>query len=197
MAAADAGDISSVVAALGDTYEWPSQFAALKDRLQPDAKLLRDSWQRLDTALSKELAELKELGTRAIPEVAFSEIQANGGRLPADVEAQVRKRGVCIVRGVVDQEKARGWKAGVQQYAKENPSHVGFPKHDPQVLELYWSKPQVEARQHENMHETMLALNQLLYPPWELFFYFLYIYIYIIIIYIYIYIYIYKKSKFY
>lgn len=158
--ASDAGDISSVVAALGDTFEWPAEFAELKQRLRPDPKLLQESWQRLDAALERELAELKALGQAAIPVVSFADIQAQGG-LPKDVEAQVRKRGVVIVRNVVEPQQARDWKTGVQDYAKANPDHIGFPKDDPQVLELYWSKPQVEARQHENMHKTMLALNRL------------------------------------
>eukprot|EP00413_Alexandrium_margalefii_P002325 CAMPEP_0204520622 /NCGR_PEP_ID=MMETSP0661-20131031/5358_1 /ASSEMBLY_ACC=CAM_ASM_000606 /TAXON_ID=109239 /ORGANISM="Alexandrium margalefi, Strain AMGDE01CS-322" /LENGTH=477 /DNA_ID=CAMNT_0051526189 /DNA_START=25 /DNA_END=1458 /DNA_ORIENTATION=- len=160
-AAESAGDLSSVVSAIGDTYDWPEEFAALKERLRPDAQLLREAWQRLDSALDVELAEIARRRRDAIPVVDFSSIQQNGGRIPSELEADVRKRGVVIVRGVVDSDQARGWKTAVQRYARDNPSHVGFPKDNPQVLELYWSKPQLEARQHANMHATMLAVNRL------------------------------------
>jgi len=157
----NAGDISSVVASLGDTYAWPDAFGELKERLRPDPEKLAAAWSRLETALEGELAEIERRQQEVIPEVSFSEIQRNNGRMPEAVEREVRKRGVVIVRGVVESGQARAWKAGVQQYARQNPSHVGFPAHDPQVLELYWSRPQLEARQHPNMHAAMLAVNRL------------------------------------
>jgi hypothetical protein len=160
-AAEPVGDISSVVAALGDTYDWPKEFGKLKERLRPEPSLLRDGWHRLEIALDAELEEISRRKQEIIPEVKFSDIQKNGGRLPTIVEEQLRKRGVLIVRGVVEADTALDWKAGVRKYAEDNPSHVGFPKDDPQVLELYWSKPQLLARQHPNMHTTMLALNHL------------------------------------
>lgn len=160
-AAEPAGDISSVVAALGDTYAWPKQYADLKEQLRPDAAQLREAWQRLEPALAAELDEIDRLQQKAIPTVTFAEIQANGGHLPAKVASDVRKRGVIIVRGVVEEGMARDWKDKVVEYARRNPDHVGFPKDDPQVLELYWSKPQLQARQHPNMHATMLAINEL------------------------------------
>jgi hypothetical protein len=62
---------------------------------------------------------------------------------------------------VVPPAQARAWKLEVEDYARANPSHAGFPAEDPQVLELYWSRPQLEARQHPNVHATMLALVRL------------------------------------
>merc|ERR1712125_168457 len=75
--------------------------------------------------------------------------------------SEIKKLGVVIVRGVVDSATARGWKDDVQQYARDNPSFIGFPSDNPQVYELYWSKAQLQARQDANLRQTMLALNEL------------------------------------
>lgn len=156
-----AGDISSVVSHIGDTYRWPDRFAELKRDIQPNAELLRNAWTRLHVALDFELVEIRQRQQHVVPVVQFSELQKHGGHFPPEVAASIRKRGVVVVRNVVDGGTARAWKQQVEAYAFKNPSHVGFPRDTPQVLELYWSRPQLHARQHPHMHATMLALNQL------------------------------------
>ena len=61
----------------------------------------------------------------------------------------------------MDPGEARGYKQQVLDYTRENPSFTGFPANDPQVLEIYWSKGQVAARQHPHVFATLLALNNI------------------------------------
>jgi len=156
-----AGDISSVVSPIGDTYKWPARFAELKAKIKPRSDVLHDAWRRLERALDAELHVIQQHQHDIIPVVYFSDLQSHGGRFSEDMAFQVKKRGVVIVRNVIKSATARAWKQQVETYARNNPSHVGFPKDNPQVLELYWSKPQLQSRQHPNVHATMLALNHL------------------------------------
>jgi hypothetical protein len=116
-------------------------------------------WNRL---LQRRLASdrLDKLDSSAIPEVEFATIVQNGGRLPKDVEQELRKCGTIIVRGLVDENQALAWKQQIRDYVQANPQTKGFPAGNLQVYELYWSKAQLEARSHANMLLTQIALNR-------------------------------------
>eukprot|EP00040_Diaphanoeca_grandis_P028603 m.165989 g.165989 ORF g.165989 m.165989 type:complete len:505 (-) comp31408_c2_seq1:66-1580(-) len=157
-----AGDISSVFnSLLGETYVWPERFAEMKRQLKPSSVTLNASWSSLLARLNVEIDQIKRLQHAVIPSVDFAEIEANQGVIPPKMVELIHKRGVVVVRNVVDDTLASSWKDGVRAYARDNPSHQGYPKDNPQVLELYWSQPQVQARQHPNVHATLLALNAL------------------------------------
>ena len=159
---ASAGDISSVFNSLRqETFQWPERFAALKKELVPssDHQLkINGAWKRLNKELDVKLAQLAELQERSIPVVTVEAIRDG---LDAAALDQVRASGCVVVRGVIDAEQARGFKTRVQEYSRAHPSHRGFPADNPQVLELYWSRPQVEARQHPNVYATLVALNHI------------------------------------
>jgi hypothetical protein len=143
---------------LGEEYVWADNFGKLKQSLPAfDAS----AFKRLTRSLAVEVDEIAEKQHSIVPVVEFADILANGGKIPSSSLAKIKKRGVVVVRNVVNSSEALKWKEDVKQYAQRNPTHKGFPKEDPQVLELYWSKPQVQARQHPNMHATMLALGRL------------------------------------
>ena len=154
-----AGDISSVFSSmLGETFDWPARFGSLKAERRPPEPVLRRAWASLGCSLDAELAEIARLQQRAVPVVDYADLRA--GRVCV---AKLRRRGVVVVRGVVAPATARAWKEGVQRYAAANPSHTGFPADDPQVLELYWSKPQLQARQHPSVVAVLRSLQQLLW----------------------------------
>jgi hypothetical protein len=155
-----AGDAFSSISS--DTIRLAPQYANLKQELvQGREQAILDSWLRLlkhfDT---KTLPEIKSLGSNIIPEVQYSDIIANGESLPAAMAAELKSRGVIVVRGMVDKQLALDWKQQTLDYVKANPSTTGFPKHDPQILELYWSPAQVAARSHPNVLKVHRALNR-------------------------------------
>jgi hypothetical protein len=132
-----AGDAFSSISS--DTTHLAPQYATLKEELvQGREQAILDSWLRLlkhfDT---KTLPEIESLGSNIIPEVQYSDIIANEESLPAVAAAELKSRGVIIVRGMVDQQLALDWKQQTLDYIRANPSTTGFPKHDPQILELY------------------------------------------------------------
>ncbi|KAF5013125.1 hypothetical protein FDECE_845 [Fusarium decemcellulare] len=156
------GSIGDAFASLSkNEIELPPRFAELKRQLigqNGDAVL--DSWVRLLNHIEKEtLPSIKEISHSIIPEVEFSAIVKNGGQLPEKSKALLKERGTIVVRGLVSEKQALDWKQSVRDYIKKNPSTKGFPAHDIQVYELYWSKAQLEARAHENMLLAQTALN--------------------------------------
>ena len=120
------GDISSVFPSLTGVQSppLPPRFADLKRRLiQGHETHVRDSWHRLLADLREEIDVIKTLGSQVIPELEFRDMH--------DVEKRttfrdgLRKRGVAIIRGVVSEREALGWKELLKRYIQDNPSTKG------------------------------------------------------------------------
>eukprot|EP00913_Durusdinium_trenchii_P019882 g18689.t1 len=79
------------------------------------------------------------------------------------------KRSCVVVRNVVPLERAVEAKAVTEEYIAANREKlIGFPREQPMVWEVYWSKeqmshgmPRPRMRQHQNMLATQTALNRL------------------------------------
>jgi hypothetical protein len=138
----------------------PPRFVDLKRNLiKGHEEAVLAGWNRL---LQRRLAsdKLTKLDSSVIPEVEFAAIVQNGGRLPKDVEQELRNCGTIVVRGLVDANQASDWKQQIRDYVQANPQTKGFPAGNIQVYELYWSKAQLEARSRANMLLTQIALNR-------------------------------------
>lgn len=156
------GSIGDAFASLSkNNIELPARFGELKrDLVGRNGEAILDSWHRLLKHIEKEtIPKVNELRHSIIPEVEFRSIAENGGHLPENAKQLLKERGTIIVRGLVSEKQALDWKESVRKYIKKNPATKGFPAHDIQVYELYWSKAQLEARAHKNMLEAQRALN--------------------------------------
>lgn len=122
-----AGDISSVFPSLKPgavSPPLPARFAELKSRLiQGHENRLQDSWRRLLADLREETDTIKALGSAVIPELNFWDMHDMEKR--TTFRDQLHKRGVAIIRGVVTEREALGWKELVQRYIQSNPSTKG------------------------------------------------------------------------
>lgn len=121
-----AGDISSVFPSLSgiDSPPLPTRFADLKRRLiQGHEDRVRDSWHRLLADLRKEIDVIKALGSKVIPELEFRDMHNLGKR--TEFRDGLHKRGVGLIRGVVSEREALGWKELVKRYIQTNPSTKG------------------------------------------------------------------------
>ncbi len=123
----DAGDISSVFPSLKPgtvSPPLPKRFAELKGRLiEGHEDRLRDSWYRLLADLRDENAVIKVLGSAVIPELNFWDMHDIEKR--TRFRDQLRKRGVAVIRGVVTEQEALGWKKLIQKYIQTNASTKG------------------------------------------------------------------------
>lgn len=123
----DAGDISSVFPSLKPgtvSPPLPQRFADLKSRLiQGHEDRLWESWNRLLADLRDENAVIKALGSAVIPELNFWDMHDIEKR--TRFRDQLRKRGVAVIRGVVTEREALGWKELIQRYIQTNASTKG------------------------------------------------------------------------
>ncbi|KAL5381638.1 hypothetical protein DPSP01_007086 [Paraphaeosphaeria sporulosa] len=144
------GDISDAFASLSGQQFTPlaPEYADLKARLiKGNEEAVRASWERLLKDLREEIPLIVEKGSEIIPEIDFRDIDD----APEEFSSELRKRGVAVVRGVVSEEEALGWKESLREYIRANPQTRAFPAENPQVFELYWSRAQLLARGHPNM----------------------------------------------
>lgn len=144
------GDISSVFVSLSGTatQPLPQRFAELKTRLiSGHVEAVHASWIRLLSALHTEIPLIASLGTRAIPDIEFGDLD----HASEAFKQEHRARGVAVIRNVVSVQEALGYKEDVKRYIAANPRTKAFPPGSPQVFELYWSPSQLRARAHPNV----------------------------------------------
>jgi hypothetical protein len=110
-------------------------------------------------------------GLPVVPELDFAAIQA--GAVPEAATRDVRRRGATVVRGVFPREQAASWNDAIGEYLSRNRYHErpaeaaldgyfsALESGRPQIFGIYWSKPQVEARQHPALAEVRAFLNGL------------------------------------
>ena len=143
-------------------------------KLRREVDDLQGRYTRVTEMLRDEVnaiaAEQRQGG--AVPEIAFADIAA-GVVSPAQI-MRIKRRGCLVIRGVYDRAEVQAWndeavryiddvhylermkdKAGLDKYFS------GLASARPQIYSLYWSKPQMQARQHPNMAVTRAWLNRL------------------------------------
>lgn len=144
-----------------------------KKELRAQNPAFNTTFQQMTADLSAEIdeiARLRDCGATVVPEISFTQVAA--GEVDAVTQALIRKRGCVVIRNTFAQAQAEQWNQEVGQYAEDNGYYQtpdkGLDKYfsslqsgKPQILSLYWSKPQMEARQHENMARAKQFLNHL------------------------------------
>ena len=125
----------------------------------------------VEAALRPEVAAVvarRTAGHEVFPVVRFADIAA--GRVPEDTVAAVRRRGCAVVKGTFSRARAEGWNATLAAYLEDNrfaesyrgPADDvfdGLASSKPQIYGVYWSRPQLEARQDDNMVAVRSFLN--------------------------------------
>lgn len=108
----------------------------------------------------------------AVPEISYAAIKDN--KVSKQASDSVRKHGCVIVRNVFSRQQAEDWNAELGDYLDTNnyldhaKEKVGLDTYfgdlkdaRPQIYGVYWSRPQVLARQAESMASTKRFLNRL------------------------------------
>ncbi|STZ77243.1 DUF1479 domain-containing protein [Bergeriella denitrificans] len=110
-------------------------------------------------------------GIHPVPQLHADEIV--NGTISNEQIARIRRRGCVVVHGVFERERAEQWNRDIGAYLDNNHFEEAL-KHaaednyfgtlaqgKPQIYGIYWSKPQVEARQDERMKKVQCFLNGL------------------------------------
>ena len=122
-------------------------------------------------AEAKKIAALRERGESVIPEIQFADIAE--GRVSQDKINLVKMRGACVIRQVFDRKLVDGWDAEIAEYVEKNnldkrlenaaeDKYFGQLKSSkPQIYGVYWSRPQVLARESTELTAARVFLNRL------------------------------------
>jgi len=117
------------------------------------------------------LVKEREGGQAVIPIVQYSDVEA--GSVPAELIAKIRDRGACVIRGTFARAQADAWDKEIATYVDENGldaklANAAEDKYfgtlasaKPQIYGIYWSRPQVQARQAQSLTRARVFLNKL------------------------------------
>lgn len=142
--------------------------------LRREVRDLPGRFARLGEALAAEVEAIRREQAEggAVPEIRHADLLA--GKVTPGQVAQIKRRGCLVIRGVFDPELVGRWNEAIVRYIDEvrylerMPQKAGLDKYfsalgsnRPQIYSLYWSLPQMQARQHPDMAAARAWLNRL------------------------------------
>ena len=154
----------------------PQAIREIKRQLRQELPNYAEVFAALEDDMKRQIAAIhaeQERGENPVPQIHADDIIQH--RVSEQQKALIRQRGCCTVKGVFPQSQARAWNEEIGDYLERNDfveklknaaedNYFGtLAASKPQIYGIYWSKPQVEARQHERMKAVQVFLNNL----WE------------------------------
>ncbi|MGY4830120.1 YbiU family protein [Sphaerotilaceae bacterium SBD11-9] len=152
----------------------PGAVRATQRQLRTEVPDLAGRYARLSEALNDEVSAVRaeQAQASAVPEIRYADLMA--GKVSAAQVARIKRRGCVVIRGVFDAAQVEAWNEAIGRYIdavrylERMPEKAGLDKYfsalgssRPQIYSLYWSRPQMQARQHPNMAATRAWLNRL------------------------------------
>lgn len=113
----------------------------------------------------------RESGQSVVPIVQYSDVET--GTVSPELIAKIKDRGACVIRQTFPAAQAEAWDREIAAYVEENgldaklanaveDSYFGtLASAKPQIYGIYWSRPQVLARQSESLTRARIFLNKL------------------------------------
>jgi hypothetical protein len=149
----------------------PAAIRATKAQLREQIGDVAGAFERVEEIIRAEVADVvaqRERGEEVWPVIAFEDIAA--GAVPADQVAALRRRGCAVVKGTFGRQQAEGWDRDLVEYLDANNfdrtyEYIddgvfgGLAASKPSIFPIYWSKPQMQARQDPNMVAVRGFLN--------------------------------------
>src|ERR1700760_3498559 len=142
----------------------------LREALPNHADVFRQVQAKMRRRVNTIVAE-REAGLDVIPIVQYSDIEA--ASVPAELIGKVKSRGACVVGPTFREEQATEWDEEIAAYVERNNldaklANAAEDKYfgtlasaKPQIYGIYWSRPQVQARQAESLTQVRVFLNKL------------------------------------
>jgi hypothetical protein len=149
----------------------PAAIRATKAKLRAQIGDVAGAFRQVDELMRTEVAEVvaqRERGEQVWPVVQFADIAA--GTVPAELVEAVRRRGCAVVKSTFPRARAEGWDRDLVAYLERNDFEGtyrylddgifgGLAAGKPSIFPIYWSKPQMQARQDDNMVAVRRFLN--------------------------------------
>src|SRR3984957_12759619 len=152
----------------------PDAIRSVKVSLKKSLPAYAEVFREVETEMSNKVAQIvkeREAGKPVIPIVQYEDIAS--GTVSPEVITTIKERGACVIRNVYSAEQARTWDDEIGRYVEENHldeklAHAAEDKYfgtlasaKPQIYGIYWSRPQVQARQGESLTRARVFLNRL------------------------------------
>ena len=146
---------------------------AAKRTLRQQIPDYKERFEALTAALKSDIADIQAIrakGECPVPEIAFD-------ALDQVTEAQrenIKKRGCVVIKGVFPKAQIEAWNSDIAHYLDDvkylermeekrgiDQYFSALASSKPQIYSVYWSKPQMQARQSEALARTRQWLNRL------------------------------------
>lgn len=154
----------SIVVDVAVPADLEARFLDVKKSLvkKEDIEAVKESWKRVILALENEAKICQEEGSKRVPVFHWDDIVKNDYKLNKQQSALFKERGCAMVKGVVDRPQIDKWFEELCQFSKDNPETAGYTFPNPTSwYNLFWTKPQNEARSHPNIAKlTEMFSNQ-------------------------------------
>jgi hypothetical protein len=144
--------------------------AALRARIAASGRAVEEVFAVVEQKIKAEVDEItaaRGRGETVWPVIDYADIAA--GTVPAEQIAKLRRRGCLVVRGHFDRDQAVAWDRGIVDYVESNrffddyrgpgDDFFGSVGSKPEIYPIYWSPPQMQARQSDRMATVQAFLN--------------------------------------
>ena len=151
------------------------QIVAFKRAMAPRRDALKRAFASVTDHVRRATESIRAdaaAGRAVIPELEYRDIR--DGKVPEVAREAIRRSGCVVVRGVFPAALARDWFEQVGGYLETNNYEArevekrsldkyfsALKAGKPQIFNVYWSKPQVMARQDPKLAETRAFLDRL------------------------------------
>tara|TARA_B110000438_G_scaffold277278_1_gene299773 strand:+ start:1798 stop:3048 length:1251 start_codon:yes stop_codon:yes gene_type:complete len=151
--------------------------AIVKTKSQLKQKLphLKEIFQDVKNYIEEEVSMIETLVNEkktVIPEISYEDIDNKS--FHKDTVDLIKKRGCVVIRNVFSRSVIDKWNEELEKYITENGYYEqsqhkvhldqyfsSLQSSKPQVFGIYWSQPQIKARQDKRMAKTKAWLNNL------------------------------------
>ena len=142
----------------------PEAIREVKKQLRRELPAYAKVFQEVEGEMRRKVAQIvkeREAGESVVPVLPYSDIAA--GSVSTGMIAKIKDRGACVIRNTFAPEQARSWDDEIAEYVEENHlneklANAAEDKYfgtlaaaKPQIYGIYWSRPQVAARQAESL----------------------------------------------
>ena len=150
-------------------FDVADQIVAFKRSMTPRREALKRAFGEVKDHVSRAAYAIREdtaAGRPVVPEVEYRDIRS--GSIAEGTRQVIRRAGCAVVRGVFPESVASDWFAELDEYLKTNNYEQrevekrsldkyfsALKAGKPQIFNIYWSKPQVMARQDPKLAETL------------------------------------------
>lgn len=152
----------------------PEAIRDIKKKLRRELPAYATVFQEVENEIRRKVAQIvkeRAAGEAVIPIINYPDIVA--GSVSPEMISKIKDRGACVIRDTFARDQARAWDAEIAMYVEENGldaklANAAEDKYfgtlaaaKPQIYGIYWSRPQVEARQSESLTRVRTFLNRL------------------------------------